>query len=279
MSSEAHRIAEYCAGKPLSSRHQYRVPCPSHGGRDNNLVITEGRSGRTVFQCHSHGCSFSEIREAIPSDIWDTTVHSTSIWSPRPLPPTPVTFSVREEDRSDYTDFGLEMWKAAECRPETDHAYAVKKHFGLGTYCREAVMPRRHAMIEKGERVLVIRMTDEDGCFVGSQLINEKGDKAFAGNAGMLIMQGVHAVTSETTFHVVEGFATGTAIPLIFPKESDVTVVAFSKSALAKTAQLMRERFSKRVLTHHEVENIDMWDVVYDLEKRQRWAELHGEAA
>lgn len=272
--SEAHRIAEYCAGKPLSPRQSYRVPCPAHGGTDSNLSISEGRNGRTVFQCHSHGCSFSEIRDAIPSDVWDRPVQSSVVWR-RTVAPKPVTFTVQEDDRSDYTDFGLEMWRAAEYRPTTDHAYAVKKHFGLSAYCKEAVMPKRHAMIEKGERVLVIQMTDEDGCFVGAQLINEEGKKAFAGNAGMLIMQGAQYIDSSSVFHVVEGFATGTAVPFHFKETRDIPVVAFSKSALDKAGDLLAARFGEgSVVVHHEVGNIDLWDLAYVPEAKARWAEL-----
>lgn len=277
--SEAHRIAEYCAGKPLPSRQSYRVPCPAHGGRDNNLVITTGRTGRTMFRCHSHGCSFEEIRDAMPADIWDEKA-DTNWCKPEPVTPKPVTFTVQEEDRSDYTDFGLQMWRSGSYRPTTDHAYAVKKHFGLSAYCLEAVMPQRHAMIEKGERVLVIKMTDEDGCFVGVQLINEAGDKAFAGNAGILIGQGGQCIDVDSRFHIVEGYATATALRHIYPKYSDIGVVAFSKHALEKAAELISARFNtKNVVVHHEVENIDLWDVVHDEEKRNRWLELQGRAA
>ena len=163
--SEAHRIAEYCAGKSLPTQRNYRVPCPAHGGKDNNLSISEGRNGRTVFTCHSHGCSFEQIRDAIPEGLWLESagfIGNESGWNAlryretkadKPKP----TLRKKGDDIAVTRKFAEQMWKASAYSPTTDHAYAVQKKFGLCAHVREAVMPRDYADTQKGERVLVIR--------------------------------------------------------------------------------------------------------------------------
>ena len=68
--TEAHSIAEFLAGKNLSPRNQYRVPCPAHDGDDDNLAISD-KNGKTLLHCHSHGCSWESIMAAIPSYLFD----------------------------------------------------------------------------------------------------------------------------------------------------------------------------------------------------------------
>lgn len=282
--SEAHRIAEYCAGKSLPTQRNYRVPCPAHGGKNNNLSISEGRNGKTVFACHSHGCSFEQIRDAIPEGLWNESVGfvmNESGWNSlrhlasksKPAP----TLKKKGDEVAATKKFAEEMWNASTYSPTTDHAYAVHKKFGLCAHVREAVMPRDYAeTLKKGDRVLVIKMTDEDGCFVGVQLINEEGKKIFAGNAGMLICSYTEVLDNTVQFHVVEGYATATAVPRMYPDQNNIAVVAFSKGQLEKVARLIKDRFgaSTKVVVHHEHENIDLWDVVNIPEKRERYREL-----
>ena len=139
-------------------------------------------------------------------------------------------------------------------------------------------------MLKKDDRVLVIQMQDEQGCIVGFQFINESGDRAFAGNQGMLVLSNTWW-DSRCTFHIVEGFATGTAVQWVFPGQHNIPVVAFSKGNLEKVEQLLTERiesergFTPSIKVHHEVENIDLWDVVFVESARKRYAELMKEAA
>ena len=247
-----------------------------------NLSISEGRNGNTMFTCHSHGCTFDEIRDAIPAELWDQAPShilngrgrsNVTVLADRRKPK--ATLVKRGDEVAATLGFAHEMWEASKYLPDTSHAYALRKHFTLSAHVREAVMPRDYAVIKKGDRVLVIKMTDEDGCFVGVQLIGEDGAKVFAGNMGMLICSYTEVVGSDTNWHVVEGYATATAVPVMYPEAGNVAVVAFSKNALEKVSELIRARFGdgSSVTVHHEIDNIDLWDVCYDEQKRARYLE------
>lgn len=280
--SEHQRIAEYLLGKSLPTRSEYRAPCPAHNGRDHNLSIAESRSGGTLFKCHSHGCSFEEIKDSLPEHLFDD--RAPNPFTPREKPaPEPVTLA-RKPDSGTF-DFGLSMWKQSEWVRTTDHAYAVKKHMAdLGPRVRVGVLPRDYAMLKKDDRVLVIQMNDEDGCIVGFQFIAENGDRAFAGNQGMLKLSN-EIPTEKSVFHIVEGYATGTAVNVNFPESHNIPIVAFSLGNLDKVEHLVRERvkdmhgFEPNILVHREPEGIDLWDLAFDPVKRARYFELMGEAA
>ena len=109
--NEHQRIAEYLLGKSLPTRSEYRAPCPAHNGKDHNLSIAESRSGGTLFKCHSHGCTFEEIREAIPESLLDDR-KVTPFVKREPEPPKPLTLARDESSRT--FDFGMKMWKASE---------------------------------------------------------------------------------------------------------------------------------------------------------------------
>jgi hypothetical protein len=166
------------------------------------------------------------------------------------------------------------------------HSYALKKHItSVGPRVRVGELPHKYAMLKPGDLVLVIQMYDENGVEAGYQLINESGDRAFAGSQGMLVLSN-RIWDKQTVFHVVEGFATGTAVNQVFPGEENVPVVAFSMNNMPKVEQLLRERirrergFNPVIRIHDEPEGIDLWDVVHDREKRRRYIELQqGRAA
>lgn len=48
----------------------FRTPCPSHGGKDYNLFISQDNE-KTWFHCHSHGCHPQDICNAIGIEISD----------------------------------------------------------------------------------------------------------------------------------------------------------------------------------------------------------------
>ena len=55
---------ERVTGKaPRCSRDEYRFPCPAHGGKDDNLSVTE-RNGRVFTTCFAQGCAHEDIRAA-----------------------------------------------------------------------------------------------------------------------------------------------------------------------------------------------------------------------
>jgi hypothetical protein len=273
MNTEAHRIAEFCAGKPLRERREYRVPCPAHGGTNDNLSISVGDTGRTLLHCHSNGCSFDSIVASIPSYLLDENTRTEAVYAPRATP-KPVTLEAKPDSRT--YDFAREIWSKAAWSDTTDHAYAVKKHLPPYGLMRETTLERDYGKLSKGDRVLVIQMQDENGCFTGVQLINEEGTKCFAGTQGMLILSN-ELFTKDCIFHIVEGYATATAVRHIFPESFNVPVVAFSKTSLEKVRDLLVGRiekeygFTPRTVLHHEEGNIDLWDVVYDPEAREKF--------
>lgn len=279
---EYQRIAEYCANRSFREQAEYRVPCPAHGGKDDNLAISESQSGRTLFCCHSHGCSFEQISAALPSWIWDNGANIPARETFRKVEPKPLTLRVKDDSKT--YDFAERMWINSEYLDRTDHAYAVRKKFQPSAHCKVGTLPHKFGPLSEGDKVLVIKMVDEQGIFNGVQLINEAGDRAFAGGQGMLVLSNTWW-DEGCTFHVVEGYATGTAVPHMFKGEKDIPVVAFSLNNMTKVEQLLRSRinqereFDPNIICHEEPEGIDIWDVVNDPEKRQRWAELQREAA
>ena len=279
--SEAHRIAEYCANKSLPTRSEYRVPCPYHGGTDNNMVISEGSTGRTLFHCHSHGCSFKQIADSLPSYLWDNGAAIPARQTFHKVAPKPLTLRVKDDSKT--YDFAERMWINSQHEDRTDHAYAVRKKFQPCSNVKIGHLPHRFGPLSEGDRVLVIKMQDEQGIFTGVQLINEAGDRCFAGGQGMLILDN-EWWTKATRFHVVEGFATGVACREIYQGEDDVAVVAFSLGNLEKvksllSARLKQERgFTPDITVHDEPEGIDLWDILHDEAKRARSAELQQEA-
>lgn len=279
--SEHQRVAEYIEGRSLPARDEYRVRCPAHNGGDRNLSIGY-KSGKTLMCCHSHGCTFEQIAAVLPSFLWDKGSYIPRDMTTTKREPKPLTLA-RKLDSKTF-EFAEDMWVNAGLDNRTDHAYAVKKHFQPNAHVRVHTMPRQHAMLRTGERVLVIKMVDENGCFTGVQLINESGDRAFAGSQGMLILSN-ELWTADSTFHVVEGYATGTAVPKLFSGPKHIPVVAFSDSGMDKVTPLLRQRvkqergFKPHIIVHHEPEKIDLWDVAYDPLKRARYYELRGAAA
>lgn len=279
---EYQRIAEYLLGKSLPTRDEYRAPCPAHNGSDNNLCISEARNGRTLMHCHSHGCTFEQIADALPSFLWEEGANISARETVQKIEPKPLT--LRAKDDSKTYDFAERMWVNSQHVDQTDHAYAVRKNFQPSAHCKVGTLPHKFGPLSEGDRVLVIKMVDEQGIFTGTQFINENGDRAFAGCQGMAILSNT-PWTPDCVFHVVEGYATGTAVNGIFEGEQQIPVVAFSLGNLSKVEKLLRTRikherkFDPRILVHTEPEGIDLWDVLYDEEKRQRFTELQGRAA
>lgn len=275
--TEHHRIAEYLAGRSLSARDRYRVPCPAHGGKDNNLSVAQGNNGGTLFTCHSHGCTFEQIAASLPAWLWSDGAFIPQERTVQKREPKPLT--LRRKDDSRTFEFAERMWINSEFVDRTDHAYAVKKKFQPSAFCKVGHLPRHYGPLSKGDRVLVIRMQDESGCFTGAQFINEQGDRAFAGSQGMLILSNAHW-DSSSVFHVVEGYATGTAVNDVFPGEHNVPVVAFSLGNLSKVETLLRARieqerdFTPKIIVHDEPEGIDCWDIAHDADKRARYFEI-----
>ena len=46
----------------------WRIPCPAHGGTDNNLAIKDGDQGGLRLRCHSQRCSYNAILRAFQDD-------------------------------------------------------------------------------------------------------------------------------------------------------------------------------------------------------------------
>lgn len=53
-------IGEALGGFTRSGTH-IRVACPIHGGKDRNLSLWNGNSGKLGAKCHSHECSWKDI--------------------------------------------------------------------------------------------------------------------------------------------------------------------------------------------------------------------------
>lgn len=55
-------------GVPLRNG-ELRIPCPAHGGSNKtSLSLSVASSGKVLAVCHSEGCSFEEIRDALERD-------------------------------------------------------------------------------------------------------------------------------------------------------------------------------------------------------------------
>ena len=55
-------------GVPLRSG-ELRIPCPAHDGSNRtSLALSVAPSGKVLAVCHSEGCSFEEIRDALERD-------------------------------------------------------------------------------------------------------------------------------------------------------------------------------------------------------------------
>ena len=46
----------------------FKVPCPAHGGTDNNLHLADAPDGGLILRCWSTGCTFNEILRALQVD-------------------------------------------------------------------------------------------------------------------------------------------------------------------------------------------------------------------
>ena len=60
-------IAATC-GKRVDGQGWLRIPCPAHKGKDDNLAIRAGDDGGLILKCHSTGCSYNDIRDALVAD-------------------------------------------------------------------------------------------------------------------------------------------------------------------------------------------------------------------
>lgn len=49
----------------IEGQSVYRIPCPAHKGKGPNLAIWDGRDGGLGARCHSHGCSYQSIIDAL----------------------------------------------------------------------------------------------------------------------------------------------------------------------------------------------------------------------
>lgn len=46
----------------------FKIPCPAHGGTDNNLHLADAPDGGLILRCWSTGCTFNEILRALQVD-------------------------------------------------------------------------------------------------------------------------------------------------------------------------------------------------------------------
>ena len=267
--TEAQSIAEFLAGKTLSPRGSYRVRCPAHDGDDDNLVISD-KNGKTLLHCHSHGCSWESIMAAIPSRLFSPGAFVPARHTNTKKAPKPLTLAANDDSKT--MPEAESIWiSAQEGDSDYPHAYARKKRIVPNPiHVRETFARQDHAggKIKKGDHCLVLKMVDEHNCFTGIQLINDDGNKIFLGCQGMMILQNNHPWTKHTEFHVVEGYATGTAVFPMFGNEH-VALVAFSKTRMDTVRDIFSQRikqergFTPKLFVHHEEDNIDLWDRYY----------------
>lgn len=63
-----------CGCKPKQRGKQWYAKCPVHGGNDfDSLSLAEGGDGRALVTCHSQGCAFGAVMQALglePQDAW-----------------------------------------------------------------------------------------------------------------------------------------------------------------------------------------------------------------
>jgi hypothetical protein len=266
--TEAQRLAEYFVGRSLPTSDSHRIPCPVHGGKDPNAVISY-RNGGTLFHCHSHGCSFYELVPLIPSYLWDSGSLIPRSQTPSKLEPEPLTLRGKE---TKYTQLAEEIWVSAN-EPLDEvrhHAYCRAKGFDYYYGARLGRMPKGLFPLKAGDLLLVLQMQDEQGIFTGVQVIAErKDDKGFIkrtfGSTGMMPM-GLFDLTAGK-FLVVEGWATGVAAKQLFPWATPV--IAFG-SNLDRVAQLWQRRFpaAEILVVPDDSENRDLWDLKNDPEFR-----------
>ena len=60
--------AESIAGRFPNARRSgsgWKIPCPAHNGEDPNCYIANGDDGGLVAHCHSHGCQWADIMDAL----------------------------------------------------------------------------------------------------------------------------------------------------------------------------------------------------------------------
>ena len=53
----------------FQGRDVFRIPCPAHKGKDRNLALWEGDGGSLAAVCHSRGCSFQNILDALGEEF------------------------------------------------------------------------------------------------------------------------------------------------------------------------------------------------------------------
>ena len=262
--SEAQTIAEWATGRPQQTRESYRIPCPVHGGKDHNAVVTD-QGNRTLFVCHSHGCTFHDLVAVAPSHIWDSGSFIPRSETREKREPKPLTLRARE---TKYTHLGEEIWVSAN-EPLDEvrhHAYCRAKGFDYHYGARLGRMPQDLYPLRAGDSVLVLQMQDEQGIFTGVQVIAErKDDKGFIkrtlGSTGIMPL---HANDpTQNKFIIVEGWATGVAASQLFPWA--VPIVAFG-SRIHDVAELWNRRFPDSLIfpAPDDADNVDLWDMKND---------------
>ena len=103
-------IADYF-DKPIRYG-KIRIPCPVHGGEDDNLAVAE-KGGTLVVYCHSHQCDRTEILRALRELIRPQN-------SLPPKPPTHTTARVNSQtekstnEEQDRIAFAKRLWNAAQ---------------------------------------------------------------------------------------------------------------------------------------------------------------------
>jgi len=261
--TEAHRIAEVLSGRSLPSRETYRVPCPAHGGRYDNLAITQ-EGDRVLFYCHSRGCSYEQIAAAIPSYEWNNGAFIPREFTKDKREPKPLTLRAKS---SKYSDLAEQIWASASDQHGVPyHAYVKAKGFTYHYGGRLAEMPRDLYPLKKGDSLLVLKMTDEQDCFTGVQVIAERKDasgwvKRSFGSVGMMPL-GLFDLRLGK-FLVVEGWATGVAAKQLFPWATPL--IAFG-SNLDRVAELWQRRFpgAEILVVPDDSDNRDLWDLKND---------------
>jgi len=144
--------------------------CPVHGGNDyDSLSVGEGADGRALMTCHSKGCSFAAIMDALDLEMADafpeeqTTTWRGSRVGLRPSPEQRFTMG-EPESVYDYVDAdGVLLFQVLRYRTESGKTFRQRRPagdewiWGLGDVERPLYrLPRVLDAIEQGQPVYLV---------------------------------------------------------------------------------------------------------------------------
>ena len=66
--SMIQRLANRYRPRARPNKGWYRIPCPNHRGKENNLAISVGADGGLILKCFSRQCTYNDILEAFRRD-------------------------------------------------------------------------------------------------------------------------------------------------------------------------------------------------------------------